>query len=73
MKSERDIKRSYIGRFKQANTHAMDLIGLLYEVDPDKLTDDAMEKCRDKANAISQCVHEMNAYRNIIKGTSGNG
>lgn len=68
MKDEKNLRRSYIARHRQTFKKAADLAALMDEKHPNDFTDGDMVTARDLANEISQCVHEMNAYRNTLLG-----
>jgi len=68
MKDARNIQRSLAARHRQAFKHAADLAALLDEKTPATFSDVDMVNARELANEISQCIHELNAYRNVVRG-----
>jgi hypothetical protein len=53
-------------RYRQAYRHAGDIAALLDAKTPTELSATDMSTLRELTNDLSQCVHEFNAYRNVI-------
>lgn len=66
MKDARAAKRSMVARYRQAFKHAGDICAMIDEKEPTQLTAEEMSTLRELANELVQCVHEFNAYRNVV-------
>jgi hypothetical protein len=66
MKDTRAAKRSMVARYRQAFKHAGDICAIIDGKEPNELTAGDMQMLRDLANDLGQCVHEFNAYRNVV-------
>jgi hypothetical protein len=67
MKDEASLKRSASSRLNQSKRHAEAIVILVEEL-RNKFTSENMADLRDRAEKIIQCVHEYNAYANVING-----
>jgi hypothetical protein len=66
MHTKRQVERSMIARYRQAFKHAGNIASLLDGSEPSKLSAGQMQELRDELDQLSQCVHEFNAYRNVV-------
>jgi hypothetical protein len=67
MKIESDVKSSAKARFNQTKKHAKYIHEGLNGITFDQFTDVHMADLRAAAEKLHQCVHELNAYRNVLR------
>lgn len=53
-------------RYRQAFKHAGDICALIDANTPTELDAHQLSTLRETANDLLQCVHEFNAYRNVV-------
>jgi hypothetical protein len=66
MKDKKQTERSMVARYRQAFKHAGDIAALIDGNGPTTMSIGEMQRLRDLTNDLSQCVHEFNAYRNVV-------
>lgn len=75
MKTRFDLRRSRNGRLNRARREAAKLITLLEAFEGEKVgiaVQEFWQAVREHGEQIAQCVHEANAYNNVMVGDSDN-
>jgi hypothetical protein len=68
MKDQRNVKRSFTARYRQVFKKAAGIAAMIDGKTPEEFNDGDMVDLRDAGNDLLQCIHEVNAYRNVLKG-----
>lgn len=66
MKNQNEVLKSAGGRYNQIRRHAKALLDITQDRQYTELTKEELQEMRDCAQGINQCLHEFNAYKNVL-------